>query len=143
VAERGPPVSAPVVQASALSVQQSQRRAALVLVDLLERDLPVAGWDVCDIYAGSLTGHISTHHGTETERAQWVTAWAAFLGAEACWNRYVNRCGGSFRVEGVWRGVPVRVWTFLQAVPDAGDARSTSPIDHNRPRNGSRDGGGR
>lgn len=93
----------------------AQRSAARLLADLLDDGLPLVGWEVCDVYPGRLSGHIGTHTGDLAHRLSGMRVFARLLGVPAVLTRYTHHEGGAIRLRGVLRGVPVTVWTVVDA----------------------------
>lgn len=94
-------------------VRDLQKRAALVLADLLALDLPDASWTVCNVFGGELSGQINRQSFPDGPALTWtgLTLWAARLGVPV---EQVERPGYvEASVTAVVDGVSVCVWGHI------------------------------
>ncbi|TQS29156.1 hypothetical protein [Microbispora sp. KK1-11] len=104
------------------SMLDIQHAAALVLADLLTRDLPSASWTVCNVY-DSLDGQISSWSSSKDDRIAMIRRWADTFGVEPT-VQHAGTKAENLRVVFRHQGVEVQVWTCIAdpAEPASGEA---------------------
>lgn len=98
-----------------LVIAADQRAAAVVLVKLLDRGLPQVTWTVSDVGLSDLNGQIGSANGDLAHRLRALTDYARLFGAPATLHRYHESLRGALHVVGSLDGVPVNVWTPVDA----------------------------